>query len=41
LQDPRSDVPEELQEHLLYAISGCDDLIVSGWLQDRDSLVSS
>ena len=32
-QDPRRDVPEELQRHLSYSIAGCDEVIVSGWLQ--------
>ena len=41
VQDPRSDVPEELQDHLLYSIAGCDDLIVSGWLQDSHQPSSS
>ncbi len=33
-QDPRADVPEALQQHLAQSIDGCDDVIVSGWLQD-------
>jgi hypothetical protein len=32
-QDPRADVPAELQQHLVQAIEGSDDRIVSGWLQ--------
>ena len=32
-QDPRSDVPAELQQHLARAIDGTDDRIVSGWLR--------
>jgi len=31
-EDPRSDVPAALQEHLAQAIDGCDDRIVSGWM---------
>ena len=34
VQDPRSDVPDELQQHLLFSISGCDEMIVSGWLKN-------
>jgi hypothetical protein len=30
--DPRNDVPEALQKHLLQAVEGSDDVIVSGWL---------
>ncbi len=33
--DPRSDVPAELQESIVKAIDGNDDLIVSGWLQTK------
>jgi hypothetical protein len=33
VQDPRSDVPTELQRHLRQVIEGRDDVIVSGWLQ--------
>ena len=33
--DPRTDVPVELQQHLVQAIDGCDDLIVSGWMQTK------
>lgn len=33
-QDPRSDVPDELQRHLLYSITGCDEVIVSGWMRE-------
>ena len=32
-QDPRADVPAELEKHLVQAIEGSDDRIVSGWLQ--------
>jgi hypothetical protein len=32
-QDPRADVPAELQQHLVGAIDGADDRIVSGWLR--------
>jgi hypothetical protein len=38
VQDPRSDVPEELRQHLLYSIAGCDEVIVSGWLQDNHTI---
>jgi hypothetical protein len=31
-QDPRSDVPAELQDHLTQAISDCDERIVAGWM---------
>jgi superfamily II DNA or RNA helicase len=31
-QDPRSDVPADLQSHLSQLITGCDDRIVSGWM---------
>jgi superfamily II DNA or RNA helicase len=31
--DPRADIPAELQQHLAEAISGTDDVIVSGWLR--------
>jgi superfamily II DNA or RNA helicase len=33
VQDPRSDLPVDLQEHLQQVIVGRDDVIVSGWLQ--------
>jgi superfamily II DNA or RNA helicase len=33
VQDPRSDLPADLQLHLHREIEGCDDVIVSGWLQ--------
>jgi hypothetical protein len=33
--DPRTDVPVDLQQHLAQAIDGCDDLIVSGWMQEK------
>jgi superfamily II DNA or RNA helicase len=32
-QDPRTDVPAELQQHLAQAVDGRDDTIVSGWLR--------
>ena len=32
-QDPRTDVPSELQQHLAQAVDGKDDTIVSGWLR--------
>lgn len=32
-QDPRVDVPAALQQHLVDAISGSDDVIVAGWLR--------
>jgi len=32
-RDPRADVPVELQQHLVDAIDGSDDVIVSGWLR--------
>ena len=32
-QDPRTDVPSELQRHLTQSIDGSDDVIVAGWLQ--------
>jgi hypothetical protein len=32
-QDPHSDIPAELQQHLVEAIEGSDDIIVSGWLR--------
>jgi len=32
-QDPRADIPAELQEHLRQAIGGADDVIVAGWMQ--------
>jgi superfamily II DNA or RNA helicase len=32
-QDPRADLPAELQQHLVQAIEGSDDRIVAGWLQ--------
>ncbi len=32
-QDPRADVPAELQQHLAGVIDGSDDRIVAGWLQ--------
>ncbi len=32
-QDPRADVPAELQQHLVEAVDGSDDRIVAGWLQ--------
>jgi hypothetical protein len=32
-QDPRADVPDALQEHLVEAIDGSDGRIVAGWLQ--------
>jgi hypothetical protein len=31
-QDPRADLPAELQQHLIQAVDGSDDVIVSGWL---------
>ena len=31
-QDPRADVPAELEQHLAQAIAGSEDRIVSGWL---------
>jgi hypothetical protein len=31
-RDPRADVPTELQKHLVNAIDGSDEVIVSGWL---------
>ena len=34
--DPRADIPSELQKHLVDAIEGSDELIVSGWLQVND-----
>ena len=37
-QDPRHDVPDELQKQLLNSIAGCDDMIVSGWLEDSHGL---
>lgn len=33
VQDPRADLPAELQQHLVKAIGGSDDRIVAGWLQ--------
>lgn len=33
-QDPRTDVPAELQKHLFEAVDGSDDVIVSGWLRN-------
>jgi superfamily II DNA or RNA helicase len=38
-QDPRADVPAALQHHLAQSIEGCDDVIVSGWLQDGHGVV--
>jgi superfamily II DNA or RNA helicase len=32
--DPRTDVPAQLQDHLVSAIGGSDDRIVSGWLRN-------
>ena len=32
VQDPRSDVPVELQQHLQQVIEGRDEVIVAGWL---------
>jgi hypothetical protein len=32
-QDPRTDVPAVLQEHLAETVEGSDDTIVSGWLR--------
>jgi hypothetical protein len=32
-QDPRADLPAELEQHLVDAIDGSDDRIVAGWLQ--------
>jgi superfamily II DNA or RNA helicase len=32
-QDPRADIPAELQQHLVDAIGSADDVIVSGWLR--------
>jgi hypothetical protein len=32
-EDPRADVPAELQRHLAERIAGRDDVIVSGWLR--------
>ena len=37
-QDPRHDVPDELQAQLLNSVAGCDDVIVSGWLEDSHGL---
>ena len=31
-QDPRNDLPGQLQEHLAQAIAGSDDIIVRGWM---------
>jgi superfamily II DNA or RNA helicase len=43
-QDPRTDVPAELQAHLAAAIAGSDEVIVSGWLDyaglDREEVRS-
>jgi hypothetical protein len=33
VQDPRSDGPEKLEQHLQQVIDGCDEVIVSGWLR--------
>ncbi len=32
VQDPRTDMPGELQQHLVQAIAGSDEVIVAGWL---------
>lgn len=32
-EDPRADVPAELEERLRQAIAGADDVIVGGWMQ--------
>jgi hypothetical protein len=32
-QDPRADVPAELQQHLMEAIDGSEERIVAGWLR--------
>jgi hypothetical protein len=32
-QDPRADLPAELEQHLVKAVEGSDDRIVAGWLQ--------
>ena len=34
-EDPRTDVPAELEEHLRQAIDGAADRIVGGWMQVR------
>jgi hypothetical protein len=33
-QDPRVDVPADLQRRLADTIHGCDDVVVAGWLHD-------
>ena len=33
VQDPCADLPAELQQHLVDAIEGSDEVIVSGWLR--------
>jgi superfamily II DNA or RNA helicase len=33
VQDPRSDLPAELQQRLAQVVDGSDDLIVNGWLK--------
>jgi hypothetical protein len=33
-QDPRSDIPSELEKHLTDVIAGCDERIVAGWMVD-------
>lgn len=35
-QDPRTDVPEELQRHLATIIRNCDNVIVAGWLDQAE-----
>ena len=41
VQDPRSDVPAELQKHLQSVIEGRDEVIVSGWLQATNEATST
>jgi hypothetical protein len=36
VEDPRSDVPADLERHLQQVIEGRDEAIVSGWLQDSN-----
>jgi hypothetical protein len=31
-EDPRTDVPQAVQRQLEGVLSGCDDVIVCGWL---------
>jgi hypothetical protein len=34
-QDPRNDLPVDLQEHLAQAIAGSDEVIVRGWMESE------